>query len=75
MKNTTILLRYGQHGKLAKVFRTSRVTVRAALSGSCDSELCRRIRRYALQNGGVEVQAVLTPRSNDPAVIRENPIQ
>jgi len=75
MKLKKILVDYGERRLLARTFNTSYVTVRAALSGSCDSPLCLRIRKYALQRGGTEVQAVLTPRSNDPAVIRENPIQ
>lgn len=43
--------------KIAETFGVSAVTVRSALKGRTQSPLAIRIRRMALENGGVEVES------------------
>jgi DNA-binding FadR family transcriptional regulator len=49
-----ILTRHGEKGELAKLFNTSRVTVRKALRGKSNSELAEKIRKAAKERGGKE---------------------
>ena len=49
-----ILTRHGEKGELAKLFNTSRVTVRKALKGQNHSKFADRIRKAALERGGKE---------------------
>lgn len=51
-----ILTRFGEKGKLAKIFKTSHVTVREALRGNTHSELAEKIRKAAIERGGIEKQ-------------------
>lgn len=53
-----IIVPHGVKDKLVKQFKTSYPTVRAALKGKSKSLLCLRIRKAALDNGGVEVAAI-----------------
>lgn len=53
-----IIVPHGVKDKLIKQFNTSYPTVRAALRGKSKSLLCLRIRKAALDNGGVEVTAI-----------------
>ncbi|MEA4916020.1 hypothetical protein [Proteiniphilum sp.] len=50
-----ILMKHGERKEIAKMFNVSEVTVRNALKGRTQSELSRRIRRMAIQRGGIEV--------------------
>ncbi|HBG41929.1 MAG TPA: hypothetical protein DEF88_14525 [Porphyromonadaceae bacterium] len=52
-----ILTKYGERGKLAKLFNVSEVTVRNALKGRTRSELSDRIRKAALERGGSETDS------------------
>lgn len=49
-----ILTKHGERGKLAKLFNVSEVTVRSALKGRTQSELSERIRKAAIERGGIE---------------------
>jgi hypothetical protein len=51
-----ILTGFGEKGRLAKIFKTSYVTVRAALRGKTHSELAEKIRKAAIERGGIEKQ-------------------
>lgn len=51
-----ILVELGEKGKLAKLFDVSYPTVRDALSGKRTSKIGIRIRRAAMERGGVEVE-------------------
>lgn len=53
-----IIVPHGTRDKLVKLFKTSYPTVRAALKGESKSLLSLRIRKGALENGGVEIVAV-----------------
>jgi len=53
-----IIVPQGTKGKLQKIFQTSHVTVRRALNGEGESLLRNRIRKAALELGGVEVKIV-----------------
>ncbi|MDR2918876.1 MAG: hypothetical protein LBV72_05875 [Tannerella sp.] len=53
-----IIVPHGVKDKLIKQFNTSYPTVRAALRGKSKSLLCLRIRKAALDNGGVEVATI-----------------
>lgn len=53
-----IIVPHGIREKLVKLFKTSYPTVRLALKGESKSLLSLRIRKGALENGGVEVVAV-----------------
>ncbi|MPN41200.1 hypothetical protein SDC9_188742 [bioreactor metagenome] len=48
-------MKHGERKEIAKMFNVSEVTVRNALKGRTQSELSRRIRRMAIQRGGIEV--------------------
>lgn len=51
-----ILTRYGEKSILAKMFNTSHVTVREALRGNTNSELSKKIRKAAIERGGIEIE-------------------
>jgi hypothetical protein len=50
-----ILTAHGDKKELMKIFEVSHVTVREALRGNIDTPLCRKIRKAAIERGGVEV--------------------
>ncbi|WP_298652481.1 hypothetical protein [uncultured Proteiniphilum sp.] len=50
-----ILMKHGERREIAKMLNISEVTVRNALKGRTQSELSERIRKIALQRGGIEV--------------------
>lgn len=50
-----ILMKYGERRKIAKILNISEVSVRNALKGRTQSELSERIRKLAIQRGGIEV--------------------
>jgi len=51
-----ILVKHGEiRDKIAKTFGVSRVTVRSALKDRTKTDLARRIRKMALENGGKEI--------------------
>lgn len=52
---TKILVEYGIKMKMHKVLRYSRPTINAALKGESDTNIARRIRKYAMLHGGVEI--------------------
>lgn len=56
MRKNKILVAWGEKKALEKIFNASNVTVRLALRGEWDSPLCRRIRKAAIERGGVEVK-------------------
>lgn len=51
-----IMVAYGERRAVARILKTSVVTVRKALMGKSKSELARRIRILALERGGVEIK-------------------
>lgn len=51
-----ILTRHGEKTVLSKLFNTSMVTVRSALKGHTHSELSKKIRKSAIERGGIEIE-------------------
>lgn len=49
-----ILTDLGEKKELAKIFRKSHVTVRRALNGETNTPLAKKIRKAAIERGGVE---------------------
>jgi DNA-binding GntR family transcriptional regulator len=49
----------GEKRKLMKLFEVSHVTVREALRGNVSTELGRKIRKAALERGGIETKEVI----------------
>ena len=49
-----ILTAPGEKKVLMKIFRKSHVTVRRALNGETDTPLAKRIRKAAIERGGME---------------------
>lgn len=49
-----ILMKHGERREIAKILNVSEVTVRNALKGRTQSELSERIRRLAVQRGGMD---------------------
>ena len=45
---------YGNIGKMAKLFGVTRQQVHNALKQEQNSSMCKAIRKYAIENGGVE---------------------
>lgn len=58
MNKNKIIVPQGTKGKLQKIFNTSHVTVRRALNGEGDSLLRNKIRKAALELGGIEMKIV-----------------
>lgn len=56
-----ILMKHGERREIAKILNVSEVTVRNALKGRTHSELSGRIRRLAIQRGGIEVDGNQKP--------------
>lgn len=54
-KMNRILTRFGEINRIAAIMGVSRPTVRSALSDKTSSDLAKRIRKAALERGGVEV--------------------
>jgi hypothetical protein len=52
---TRILTKHGERKELALIFKVSQPTIRAALNGSVNTELAVKIRKVALDRGGIEV--------------------
>lgn len=44
----------GEKKKLMKIFNKSHVTVRRALNGEIDTPIAKKIRKAAIERGGVE---------------------
>lgn len=53
-----ILTKHGERREIAKIFNVSEVTVRNALKGRTRSELSERIRKMAIQRGGMEASTI-----------------
>ena len=53
-----ILTKHGERREIAKIFNVSEVTVRNALKGRTRSELSERIRKMAIQRGGMEANTI-----------------
>lgn len=53
-----IIVEHGIQKKLEGIFNVSHVTVRRALRGERNNDLSKRIRKAAIENGGVEMQKV-----------------
>lgn len=49
-----ILTKHGEREQLAKLFRVSRPTVNSALRGATKSALAKKIRKVAIDRGGME---------------------
>ncbi|MDR2009556.1 MAG: hypothetical protein LBQ22_03650 [Bacteroidales bacterium] len=56
MKKTIILVKYGMISEIAAALKISTRTVRRALKGNTTVQKYNLIRKYTLENGGVEVQ-------------------
>lgn len=52
-----ILTQYGEREKIAELFNVSRQTVNSALRGATRSDLAKRIRKVAIDRGGMEMQS------------------
>lgn len=50
-----ILVNHGDRRVIAKIFNVSEVTVRNALKFGTNSDLAKRIRKAAIERGGVEI--------------------
>ena len=59
-----ILTRHGEKAELMKIFNCSLPTVRGALNGSTKSELAVRIRKAAIERGGVEKNELKSKKGN-----------
>ncbi len=53
-----ILTKHGERREIAKIFNVSEVTVRNALKGRTKSDLAKRIRKVAIQRGGIEASTI-----------------
>jgi DNA-binding CsgD family transcriptional regulator len=51
-----ILVKRGEHKELMKIFKCSHVTVRESLRGNVATKLGVKIRKAAIERGGVELQ-------------------
>jgi hypothetical protein len=51
----SVLVLHGEKKELQRIFKTSHVTVRKSLSGKLNSPLAIRIRKAAVERGGVEI--------------------
>lgn len=51
----TIILPHGSIKLIIEKLNVSRPTIRKALRGQCSTELCEKIRKIAIEVGGVEV--------------------
>ena len=50
-----VLVLHGEKKELIKIFGVSHVTVREALNGKLNSQLAIKIRKAAVERGGVEI--------------------
>ncbi len=55
---TKILVNHGDKQKIMKIFQCSYPTVRTALNGKVNSSLAHKIRKTAIEYGGVEVEII-----------------
>ena len=55
----TILVPSGMKMKIHRTLGYGRTTINRALNGTTDTSIARRIRAYALANGGVEAKSYL----------------
>lgn len=51
-----ILVTHGEKKQLMKIFKVSHVTVREALNGRSTSPLAQKIKKAAVERGGVEIE-------------------
>lgn len=51
-----ILVERGEHKMLMKIFNVSHVTVRESLRGNIKTDLGKKIRKAAIERGGIEKQ-------------------
>ena len=56
--NTTILIKHSQRKKLMEIFECTYPTIRTALRGNATTKLHFKIRKAALENGGVEMKSI-----------------
>jgi hypothetical protein len=52
-----ILTRFGERKALCEIFEVTMPTVRSALAGSSRTKLAKRIRKAAIERGGMEVES------------------
>lgn len=50
-----VIVDHGEKKELIKIFKVSHVTVREALSGKLNTPLAIKIRKAAVERGGVEI--------------------
>jgi DeoR/GlpR family transcriptional regulator of sugar metabolism len=53
-----IIIKHGEIQQLANLFKVSRRTVYNALNTNRQSDLCKQIRKVALERGGLEVKPI-----------------
>jgi divalent metal cation (Fe/Co/Zn/Cd) transporter len=58
-----IIVAHGKKQKLQKLFNACHVTVRKALNGEKEDDLSKRIRKAALEDGGLEVVIITKERA------------
>lgn len=51
-----IIIKHGEMQQLANLFKVSRRTIYNALKTSRNSDLCKKIRKVALERGGIEIK-------------------
>ncbi|MDP3432004.1 MAG: hypothetical protein Q8T04_03430 [Bacteroidota bacterium] len=51
-----ILVMHGEKKELMKIFKVSHVTVRESLNGRSTTQLALRIKKAAVERGGVEIE-------------------
>jgi hypothetical protein len=56
MTTIRILTKHGERKELASLFQVSQPTIRAALNGESITELALKIRKAAIERGGIEVE-------------------
>ncbi len=54
-----ILIPFGEAQRLGSLFHVSQPTIRRALRGKVDTDLSRKIRKAAIERGGVETNQTL----------------
>lgn len=57
MEKTRIIVSHGEMKKIAEIFGKSFPTIRKALRGDMTVQDCAKIRKCAVERGGIEVRA------------------
>lgn len=58
-----VLVSHGEKKELMRIFDICHVTVREALNGKSDTLLAKKIRKAAIERGGVKVEIENNPKN------------